>query len=130
METASPASQGVRAEGISELVDMLEEDPRIEPHGLIIHRHGTRIAEGAWTPHTTTRNRLVYSLSKTFTGTALALALGEGRLTLDDLVADHLPELFDGVDPATRRMKIRHIASMATGHDREMFAESWTLDPD
>ncbi len=130
METASPSSQGVNADGITELIEMLEEDPRIEPHGLIVQRHGKRIAEGAWAPHTTTGNRLVYSLSKTFTGTALALALGESRLSLDDLVSDHLPELFDGVDPATRRMRIRHIASMATGHDRETWAEAQQLDPD
>ena len=71
----------------------------------------------------------MYSLSKTFTGTALGLQLGEGRLSLDDLVSEHLPELFDGVDPATRRLKIRHIASMATGHDRETFLEALAIDP-
>ena len=117
-----PVRAGRLAEGISAFLDALERDPRIEPHGLIIQRHGRRIVEGYWAPHTGDRGRLVYSLSKTFTGTALGLQLGEGRLSLDDLVSDHLPELFDGVDPATRRLKIRHIASMATGHDRETLA--------
>ena len=44
-------------------------------------------------------------------------------------MSDHLPELFDEADPATRRMKIRHIASMATGHDRETFLEALAIDP-
>ncbi len=83
-------------------LDALERDPRVEPHGLIIQRHGHRIAEGYWAPHTGGRARLVYSLSKSFTGTALALQLGDGRLSLDDLVSDHLPELFDDVDDRTR----------------------------
>jgi hypothetical protein len=130
MEISTPSAQGVRSEGISAFLDALERDHRIEPHGLIIQRHGHRIVEGYWAPHTAGRTRLVYSVSKTFTGTALALELGEGRLTLDDLVSDHLPELFDDATPdATRRMRIRHIASMATGHDRETLLEAFTLDP-
>jgi hypothetical protein len=126
---SSPSEQGVSPEGISAFLDVLEGDPRIEPHGLIIQRHGRRIVEGHWAPHAGDRRRLVYSLSKSFTGTALGLQLGEGRLSLDDLVSDHLPELFDGADPATRRMKIRHIASMATGHDRETFLDALAIDP-
>ena len=132
MESSRPSAEGVDARGIAAFVDDVEADPRIEPHGLIIQRHGRRIAEGWWAPHGPGRSRLVYSLSKSFTGTALALALGDGLLSLDDLVSDHLPELFDGVEAgsATRRMKIRHIASMATGHDHETFLEALALDPD
>jgi CubicO group peptidase (beta-lactamase class C family) len=114
---------------VSAFLDALERDPSIEPHGLIIQRHGHRIVEGHWAPHTGERPRLVYSLSKTFTGTALALLIGEGRLSLDDLVSDHLPALLDGADARTRRMRIRHLASLSTGHDRETILEAFTLDP-
>jgi CubicO group peptidase (beta-lactamase class C family) len=125
----SPSEQGVAPQGIGRFLDALEGDPLIEPHGLVIQRHGHRIVEGHWAPHDGTKRRLVYSLSKTFTGTALGLLLGEGRLSLDDLVSDHLPELFDDDTPdATRRMKIRHIASMATGHDHETLLEALALD--
>ena len=130
MDIASPSAQGVGAEGITAFLDAIERDPRIEPHGLIIQRHGHRIVEGYWAPHTGERSRLVYSLSKSFTGTALALQIGEGRLALDDLVSDHLPELFDDHTPdASRRMRIRHIASMSTGHDRETLLEAFTINP-
>ncbi|TFH16066.1 MAG: class A beta-lactamase-related serine hydrolase, partial [Acidimicrobiales bacterium] len=131
MDVSSPSAQGVRTEGIASFLDALEGDARIEPHGLIIQRHGTRIIEGYWAPHTGDRSRLVYSLSKSFTGTALGLALGEGRLSLDDLVSDHLPELFDDDTPdATRRMRIRHIASMSSGHAAETILEAFAADPD
>jgi CubicO group peptidase (beta-lactamase class C family) len=119
-----PSEQGVAPEAITAFVDALEADAKIEPHGLIIHRHGHRIAEGYWAPHSAARSRLVYSLSKTFTGTALALQLGEGRLNLDDLVSDHLPGMFTNADERTKRMRIRHIASMSSGHDREMIGEA------
>jgi CubicO group peptidase (beta-lactamase class C family) len=123
MDVSSPSAQAVEPQGIAGFLDAVERDPRVEPHGVIIQRHGQRIVEGYWRPHADDV-RLVYSLSKTFTGTALGLQLGEGRLGLDDLVSDHLPDLFDGVEPATRRMKIRHIASMASGHDRETITEA------
>ena len=129
MKVSTPAEQGVAASGVLAFIDALEGDPSIEPQGLVIHRHGHRIVEGHWAPHDGTKRRLVYSLSKTFTGTALGLMLGEGRLSLDDLVSDHLPELFDDDTPAaTRRMRIRHIASMATGHDRETYLEALVMD--
>ena len=131
METSSPSAQGVDAAGISAFLDAIESDPGVEPHGLIVQRHGMRIAEGYWAPHTGDRSRLVYSLSKSFTGTALGLAVADGRLSLDDLVSDHLPELFDDVTPdATRRMRIRHIASMASGHAAETLLDAVVADPD
>jgi CubicO group peptidase (beta-lactamase class C family) len=127
---ATPSAHGVDPAGIVAFVDAVETDRRLEPHGLIVQRHGARVVEAYWAPHTADRSRLVYSLSKTFTGTALALQIGEGRLTLDDLVSDHLPELFDDVDARTRRLRIRHIASMSTGHDRETLLEAFALDPE
>ncbi len=128
--SSQPSDEGVDAGGIVDFIDGLERDPEIEPHALIVQRHGRRIVEAAWAPHRTDRARLVYSVSKTFTGTALALQVGEGRLSLDDLVSDHLPELFDGADERTRRMRIRHIASMASGHDREMYLDAVAADRD
>lgn len=130
MDMSSPSAQGVDAAGISAFVDAIESDPRIEPHGLIVQRHGRRIVEGWWAPHTADRSRLVYSLSKSFTGAALGLQIGDGRLTLDDLVSDHLPELFDESTPdALRRLRIRHIASMASGHATETLFAAYQADP-
>ena len=128
--TSTPSAQGVPPQALGALLDALEADPRIEPHGLIVQRHGHRILEGYWAPHRPGQLRQVYSLSKTFTGTALGLLIEEGRLTLDDPVSDHLPELLRGADERTRRIRIRHLASMSSGHDREMLIEARAADPD
>lgn len=129
MRAASPSEEGVSATGISAFLDALERDPTIEPHGLIVQRHGHRIVEGHWAPHRGSDPRLGYSLSKSFTGAALALLLGEGRLGLDDLVSEHLPELFADAHARTHRIRIRHLASLSTGHDRETILEALALDP-
>ena len=116
MEARAPHEVGVDSQGIVRFLDAVEADPLIEPHGLIIHCRGARITEGYWSPRQSIDQRLLYSVSKTFTGTALGLQMGEGRLSLDDRVRDHLPEAFEGADPAFDELKIRHIASMASGH--------------
>ena len=130
MNVSSPSAQGVGSEGISAFLDAVEAHSGIEPHGLIVQRHGTRILEAFWAPHSADR-AVPPSPSKSFTGAALGLALGEGLLSLDDLVGDHLPELFDAEAPgATRRMRIRHIASMSSGHPAETLLDAFAADPD
>lgn len=129
IRVSSPSEQGVSPKGILGLLDALDAHPTIEPHGLIVQRHGHRVVDAYWAPHTPDRTRLVYSLSKTFTGTALALQLGEGRLGLDDPVADHLPDELADADPLTRQMRIRHLASMATGHDHDTLLDVIAADP-
>lgn len=129
-ESSTPALEGVDAASISRFIDAIDADDAIEPHGLIIQRHGKRIVEGYWRPHQGNMSRLLYSLSKTFTGTALALQLAERRLSLEDRVSQHLPEQFEGASDGLRDLRIRHIASMATGHNRETLAEAREQDPE
>lgn len=111
-------------------VQAVDADPDIELHGLMVLRHGHVVAEGWWAPHTPERTRLLYSLSKSFTSTALGFALEEGLVGLDDTVVSCFPE-FDAeiTDPRSRSITLRHMASMASGHNRDMRAEAVTGDP-
>ncbi|RYC10513.1 class C beta-lactamase-related serine hydrolase [Nocardioides zhouii] len=96
----------------------------------MVLRHGRVVAEGWWAPHTPERTRLLYSISKSFTSTALAFAVDEGLLGLDDTVLDHFPEYADeDLSAYTRSTTLRHLASMASGHGREMWPESVAADP-
>ena len=76
------------------------------------------------------RPQLLYSLSKSFTSTAAAFAQAEGLLDLDDTVISHFAEFAaDITGPRSRSVKVRHVASMATGHTRDMLAEAIIRDP-
>ncbi|HEX5917722.1 MAG TPA: serine hydrolase, partial [Nocardioides sp.] len=100
---ATPMSQGVDPAGVLAFVDAVDDDPSVELHGLMVLRHGYVVAEGWWAPHTAERTRLLYSLSKSFTSTALAFAVDEGLVDLDDTVLQHFPEYADEVsDPRSR----------------------------
>lgn len=123
-------SQGVDPAAILAFIDAVDADPGVEPHGVMVLRHGYAVAEGWWEPHTEERTRLLYSLSKSFTSTALAFALDEGLVDLDDTVIQHFPEYAEEVvDPRSRSVTLRHLASMASGHNRDMWAEAVARDP-
>jgi CubicO group peptidase (beta-lactamase class C family) len=124
------AAQQVDPAAVLGFVDAVEADPAIELHSLMVVRHGYVVAEGWWAPHTPERTRLLYSLSKSFTSTALGFALQEGRFSLDDTVVSHFPEFAeDIVHPRSRSVILGHVASMASGHDRDMLQEALTRDP-
>jgi hypothetical protein len=75
----------------------------------------------------------LYSLSKSFTSTAVGFLVKEGKITVEDRVISFFPE----DTPATagenlKAMKIKHLLTMNTGHDadtmpklREMTNQSW-----
>src|SRR6202012_4809259 len=128
---STPADQRVDPAAILSFLDALDERPDIEMHSLMVVRHGQVVAEGWWAPYTADRPQLLYSLSKSFTSTAAAFAQAEGLLDLDDTVLSHFPEFAaDITDPRSRSMKIRHVASMASGHTRETLPEALARDPD
>jgi len=130
LPTSSPSAQGVDAAGISAFVDGLESTPGVEPHSLVVVRHGSVVAQGWWSPYSADRVHLLYSLSKSFTSTAVALAVDEGLLALDDTVLSHFPELdADVADPRSRSMRVRDVLAMSSGHRSEALDRALQADP-
>lgn len=127
---STPAAKGVDARGVGAFLDALEAAPDIEPHSLMIVRHGHVVASGWWAPYTSDRPHLLYSLSKSFTSTAAGFAVAEGLMSLDDPVISYFPE-FDGdiTDPRSRAMLVRHVAAMSSGHLTDAREPAFTRDP-
>ncbi len=117
LRRSTPSAEGIDARGLEALLDAWEAHPGIRPHGLVVLRHGAVVAEGWWEPYAADRVQLLYSLSKSFTSTAAGLARAEGLLDLDAPVISYFPEYdADAAHERTRRMTVRHIAAMASGH--------------
>ncbi|MFJ2116581.1 serine hydrolase, partial [Streptomyces sp. NPDC087850] len=113
LPVSTPAAQGVDARGVQAFLDAIEGRPGIEPHSLMILRHGHLVASGWWAPYTEDRVHLLYSLSKSFTSTAAGFAVAEGLLDLDAPVVSYFPEFdADITDPGSRAMRVRHVAAM------------------
>src|SRR5450755_2348716 len=88
---STPEKQGIASAGILRFLEAIKECGQ-EFHSLMILRHGNVVAEGWWAPYSAEHRMQLYSLSKSFTGTAIGLAVGEGLLTVDDPIIKFFPE--------------------------------------
>ena len=126
---SAPSAQGTDSRGVVAFLDAIDGVRGIEPHSLMLLRHGHVIAQGWWSPYTPEGVQLLYSLSKSFTSTAAGFAWAEGLLDLDAPVISHFPELDTEVqDARSRSILIRHIASMSAGHTSEQWDRALATD--
>ena len=113
---STPEAEGITS---SAILDFLREaDAQLDSlHSMMIVRHGRVIAEGWWKPYAAEHPHLMFSVSKSFTSMAVGLAITEGRLTLDDLIVDLLPDdLPAEMTPRLATLAVRHLLTMTTGH--------------
>ncbi|GAB4067319.1 hypothetical protein GCM10028777_22950 [Angustibacter speluncae] len=126
---STPRAQGVDARGVDAFVSALDGTPDVELHSLALVRGDHLVAEGWWAPYGRDRVHLLYSLSKSFTSAALGFALDEGLLDLDDTLLQHLPHLAEGLpDGPAHDPVLRHLASMASGHTWDTWADAVARD--
>jgi len=117
---STPEAQGVSSSALLKFVNALEQQID-EPHSLMLLRRGAVIAEGWWAPCRPESKRMLFSLSKSFASTAIGLLVAEGKLSIDDLVISLFPELTPAnPDPNLAQMRVRHLLSMSTGHDKDV----------
>jgi hypothetical protein len=114
-ERVTPESVGIPSAAIENLLDKLESADYCEPHGLMIMRHGKICAEGWWAPYAQGVPHTLFSLTKTYTATAVGIAYTEGLLDLDDRIIDYFPEYRSVGDERNKKITIRHALTMASG---------------
>jgi CubicO group peptidase (beta-lactamase class C family) len=116
---SAPESQGIASSGISAFIK--KANKTIDSlHGFMLLRHGTVVAEGWWYPYRPEAPHMLFSLSKSFTSTAVGFAVAEGRLSVDDSVLSFFPEdAPKKISANLAAMKVRHLLSMSTGHDQD-----------
>jgi CubicO group peptidase (beta-lactamase class C family) len=88
---------------------------------VMLLRHGHVVLEEEWSPYRLTDPHLLFSVSKSFTSTAVGLAIDAGLLSLDDQVISFFDaeELPDKISDNLAAMKLRHLLTMTTGHDKD-----------
>lgn len=124
---STPEQQGISSAAILAFVQAA--DTGIDAmNSFMLVRHGRVVAEGWWTPYDAKTPHIFYSLSKSFTSTAVGLAIAEGKLSLDDEVLKFFPEDAPA-NPSDnlRAMRVRDLLRMSAGHQTE--AALWSRDP-
>jgi CubicO group peptidase (beta-lactamase class C family) len=123
-----PEAEGVSSKAIITFLDSAASNTKTEFHSFMFLRHGKVIAEGWWNPFRPDLKHTLYSISKSFTSTAVGFAVKEKRLSIDDKVITFFPEyLPDTVSPFLAELKIKHLLTMSVGQRREVpsTAEGW-----
>lgn len=116
---SSPEQQGIAS---TDLLGFIEAaDKEIDTmNSFMLVRHGNVVAEGWWSPYDRETPHILYSLSKSFTSTAVGLAIAEGKLSLDDQVLKFFPE--DAPAEPSRNlsaMRVRDLLRMSAGNQIE-----------
>jgi CubicO group peptidase (beta-lactamase class C family) len=110
-----PEEQGISSAAISSFISAVENQ-NLGLHSFMLLRHGYVISEGWWSPYKPDLPHMLFSLSKSFTSTAIGFAVNEKLITLDDSVISFFPE--DAPTAITNnlsKMNIKHLLMMGTG---------------
>lgn len=89
-------------------------------HSIMVLQHGKVLAERWMGEGAPDKPHILNSVSKTFTASAVGLAIAEGKLKLTDHVIDFFPDQLPAeVSPNLQAMEIRHLLTMTCGHDTD-----------
>ena len=122
LQRGAPEEQGVRSQAIAEFFGKIKEEQH-EMHSFMLLKNGCVISECWWEPYAPQYRHQLFSLSKSFTSTAIGMAVSEGLLTVDTLLVDifkqEMEELGKHVDEKIKKMTVKHILMMGTGMEYE-----------
>lgn len=113
---STPEAEGLSSKLLAGFFAQLAAAPDANLHAALVLRHGKVVAEGYFSPYRKGVWHVTHSLCKSFTGTAVGLAIEEGLFGLDDSLA----ELFSDVMNPFNQKKwkdttVRHLLTMSSG---------------
>jgi CubicO group peptidase (beta-lactamase class C family) len=115
---SSPAAENLSPDRLAGFVDAAGRFGGID--SVMVLRHGRVVAERWWPPASPTEPHVLWSVSKSFTSTAVGLAIDEGRFAIDDWVIDLLPDdIPEEIGDHLAAMTVRHLLTMTSGHAAE-----------
>ena len=82
---STPEAQGVDSAGILNFGKAADKELD-SIHSFMLVRNGQVVAESWWAPESADKPHIMWSLTKSFTSTAVGLAQAEGKLSIDDKV--------------------------------------------
>ncbi|GHV51553.1 penicillin-binding protein [Bacteroidia bacterium] len=116
---STPAAENVDKEGISNYLAAVKETGE-DLHSLMIVRHGKVVAEQWFGDNAADKPHALFSVSKTFTATAIGFAVAEGKLKVTDKVISFFPgKLPEHVNANLQALAIKDLLTMSGGHDVE-----------
>lgn len=126
---SAPEAQGVSSAAVLAFVEAADAKVDVMNSFMLV-RHGQVVAEGWWAPYDAKSRHELYSLSKSFTSTAVGMAVADGKLSIDDTVMSFFPDDTPKEPSANlKNMRVRDLLCMSTGHQAEPALTPTAKDP-
>ncbi len=125
----TPESQGIPSAHLEGFYREIAASANSNAHALLVLRNGAVVSEGYFAPYRKDVWHVSHSLCKTFTGTAVGMAIEEGLFAIDDPV---LPYFQDKTSFLTskkfRAVTVRHLLTMTSGISYNEISEAMEND--
>jgi CubicO group peptidase (beta-lactamase class C family) len=123
----APEAVGIDPAGVAAFLDAA--DAKLNGlHSIMMLCHGQVAAEGWWYPYAPQHPHMLFSLTKSFTSTAVGFAVAEGLLTVEDPVLSFFPDDAPATVSANlQAMRVKHLLTMSNGRKDtdERFSDNW-----
>lgn len=118
---STPEAEGVSSAAIQHFIQAYQTNKH-ELHSIMIVRHGKVITEAWWSPYAADLKHSMYSISKSWTSTAVGFAVDEKKIAVTDKVLSFFPEYSALVSkPNVANLTVKDLLTMSVGHDKEDF---------
>lgn len=114
LRRALPESVGISSARLAAMLSELESERRANIHNILVVKRGKVVCEASAPGYSCATWHLSHSMSKTLTGMAVGLLVDDGRLSLDERVADIFPEVRYS-DSRFADITVEHLLSMSSG---------------
>ena len=110
----TPEAAGISSAHIKKYIEALNERG-IHMHSVLFMKGDKIFGEYYWAPFNKDFCHRMYSETKSYVSMAIGLLYDEGKLSLDDKIADYFPEKIDTpLSEALKNQTIRHMLTMTT----------------
>ena len=120
-ERVSPERVGISSRHVEKFIRVLEKR-KARMHSVLLLRGDKLFGEYYWAPFNKDTCHRMYSQTKSYVSIAIGFLLDEGKLSLDDKIADFFPEKIRIENEQIKRQTVRHMLMMNTvGYGKSWF---------
>lgn len=118
-----PEKLGISSACILDFLKALDCE-NIVMHSVLMIRKSKIIFEGYYAPFQKDTIHRMFSVSKSFVSAAVGILVGEGKLNLDDCIADYFTEkLPENIHPYISAATVRDLLKMESPHEKTAFKQ-------
>lgn len=116
---STPDAEGINETALQRSLEHLVNQGSGGIDAVVVVRNDRLVAEAYYNGYDRDTLHDVRSVTKSITSALTGIAIDRGLVTLDDSIAQHIPnfESYPGIDDRKRSIRIEHLLNMRTGMD-------------